>query len=466
VPKGVGVTHGNVANYTAAIAARLGADLEPMSFGLVTAISTDLGNTSVFGALGTGGALVLISPEAAADVGAFSRTLSAAPVDVLKITPSHLGALLSGGEAGVLPRRWLVLGGERASWDLVDRVQALAPELRVLNHYGPTETTIGSCTHEVGAQSRRYGPRTVPIGGPLAGEAVYVLDERHQPVPIGAEGRLFVGGAGVASGYVGAPELTAERFLADPYRSAQRMYDTGDLVRWLPDGQLEFVGRVDEQVKIRGYRVEPAEVESALRSHAGVQEAVVVAHTSSGGDARLIAYVVADGAATRPEPEALRTHLAEWVPEFMLPAAIVIIDELPRTPSGKIDRLALPDPAEAATSADDYLAPRTPMEEAVTGIWIRVLGLAQVGVHDDFFTLGGHSLLATQVVAQVRSDFAIDLPLHSLFTYPTVESLTSEIVRMMGDSEGDETAQLLAELEGLSDEDAERLLAGDEPPQL
>jgi acyl carrier protein len=240
------------------------------------------------------------------------------------------------------------------------------------------------------------------------------------------------------------------------------VYDTGDVVRWLPDGTLEFMGRVDEQVKIRGYRVEPAEVETALRAHAGVSDAVVVAQASAAGDARLVAYVAADGA---PSSDALHAHLAEHVPDFMIPSAIVVLVSLPRTPSGKVDRLALPDPADVAAPASEYIAPRTPMEVAVATIWNKVLGLDQVGVNDDFFSLGGHSLLATQVVAQVRSDFAVDLPLHSLFSYPTVESLTEEIVRMMGDAGGDETAKLLAELEGLSDEDAERLLAGDEPSQ-
>ncbi len=462
-PKGVGVTHANLANYASAISERLGADGEPLSFGLVTAISTDLGNTSVFGALVSGGTLVLISPLAAADAGALAKAFEATPVDVLKITPSHIGSLLSGGDPGVLPRRWLVIGGERAAWDTVERVHALAPELRILNHYGPTEATVGAVSHELSDASVEYRPATVPIGRPLAGAAVYVLDEERQPVPVGVPGTLFIAGAGIASGYVGQPELTAERFSEDPFTPGRRMYDTGDLVRWLPSGELEFIGRVDEQVKIRGYRVEPAEVESALRSHPGVQDAVVVAQQSPAGDARLVAYVGADGVvAVRPSTEELSAHVGEWVPEFMVPSAIVVLDSLPRTPSGKIDIQSLPDPADVAAPAQGFVAPRSPMEEAVAEIWTRVLGVPEVGVKDDFFSLGGHSLLATQVVAHIRTDFAIDLPLHSLFTHPTVETLTAEIVRTMGDSEGDATAALLAELEGLSEEDAERLLAGDE----
>ncbi len=464
-PKGVSVTHGNLANYAADIVRRLGADQEPLSFGLVTSISTDLGNTSVFGALCSGGALVLVDPSAAADPGALASLMEATPLDVLKITPSHIGALLAATDPRVLPKRWLVVGGERSGWDLIDRVRALS-DCAILNHYGPTETTIGSCTFLVGEGPGEYAPASVPIGRPISNTRCYVLDDARRPTPLGVAGGLFIAGAGVARGYVGEPELTAERFSADPFAAdgQTRMYDTGDLARWLPDGTLEFLGRVDEQLKIRGYRVEPAEVETALRSHAQVREAVTVTQASSSGELRLVAYCTLDGAPLGEEQ--LRAHLAEWLPEFMLPGAIVVVAELPRTPSGKIDKLALPDPDVASAQSAEYVAPRTPLEEAVAAIWAQVLGVEQIGVEDDFFALGGHSLLATQVVAQVRSDFAVDLPLHSLFTCPTIATLSAEIVRMMGDSEMDETAKLMAELEGMSDEEAQqRLLAEDLPPE-
>jgi amino acid adenylation domain-containing protein len=460
-PKGVEVTHGNLANYAADIARRLGAAEESLSFALVTSVSTDLGNTSVFGALCSGGTLVLVSPAAAGDPGALAALMMATPVDVLKITPSHLGALLAAGDARVLPRRQLVLGGERAGWDLVERVRALS-DCAILNHYGPTETTVGSCTFAVGAGPGEFEPASVPIGNPISNTSCYVVDAGGAPMPVGVTGRLLIGGAGVARGYVGEPELTAERFLADPFASdGARVYDTGDLARWLPDGTLEFMGRIDEQVKIRGYRVEPAEVEVALRSHPQVREAVVTVRSGTAADAQLIAYCVLDGTVGERE---LRAHLADRVPGYMVPAAIVILDALPQTPSGKVDRLALPDPATRPSGSDgEYIAPRTPMEEAVVAIWEHVLGLERVGVEDDFFALGGHSLLATQVVAQVRSDFAVELPLHSLFTCPTVASLAAEIVTLMGASEEEETARLMAELEALTDEEAARLLAGEQP---
>jgi amino acid adenylation domain-containing protein len=449
-PKGVAVTHGNLANYASDIVGRLAADEEPLAFGLVTSISTDLGNTSVFGALCSGGTLVLVSPATAGDPGALARLLETTPVDVLKITPSHLGALLAAADPRVLPRRWLVLGGERADWDLIARVRGLS-DCAILNHYGPTETTVGSCTFVVGDGPGEYAPASVPIGRPISNTGCYVLDAGGAPVPIGVSGRLLIGGAGVAQGYVGEPELTAERFVADPFAAGERarVYDTGDLARWLPDGTLEFLGRIDEQVKIRGYRVEPAEVDSALRRHADVREAITVAHVVPGSDTRLVSYCALEASV---EESGLRAHLAEWLPEYMLPG-------------GKIDRLALPDPDLASADGAEYVAPRTPLEEAVAAIWAQVLGVPRVGAEDDFFALGGHSLLATQVVAQVRSDFAVDLPLHSLFTYPTVTSLAAEIVGMMSDAEGDETARLMAELEGMSDEEAERLLAEDLQPE-
>lgn len=467
-PKGVAVTHRNLANYAADIVRRLGADGEAHTFGMVTAISTDLGNTAVFPALCSGGTLALIQPDVAADPALLAQHLEHSPVDVLKITPSHLSALLVTDDARVLPRRWLVLGGERSAWELVARVRSLAG-CQILNHYGPTETTVGSCAGVVADGPGLYGPATVPIGGPISNTSCYVLDERLQPVSLGAPGRLFIGGAGVARGYVAQPELTAERFLADPFASADaRMYDTGDRVRWLPDGTLEFLGRVDEQVKIRGFRVEPGEIEGALRSHPAVRDASVVATEEAPGDTRLVAYCAVGGAITADE---LRQHLAEWVPGYMIPSAFFTLDALPLTPSGKVDRLALPDLSVAiAAGADDaYVAPRTALEETVAKIWANVLGLERVGVEDDFFALGGHSLLATQVVAQVRTDLAVDLPLHSLFTSPTVASLSEEIVALMGAAEGDETAKLVAELEGLSDEEAEQLLAeltqGEEAPR-
>jgi len=454
-PKGVGVTHGNLANYVQAISARLGANETPMAFGMVTAISTDLGNTAVFPALCTGGTLVLVSPGAAADAAAAAAYLRAHPVDVLKITPSHLNALLVGADgADVLPKRWLVMGGEALSWDIVTRVRELG-SCRILNHYGPTETTVGSCTFIVEESDQTPLTATAPIGRPIANTRCYVLDEKGKCVLEGVAGQLHIAGAGVASGYIGRPDLTEERFLPDPFAEG-RMYATGDLVRRLPEGELEFLGRGDDQVKIRGFRVEPAEIEAALRSHQHVDEAIVIAPLDARGEHRLVAYVVAPNVSV----DELRRHLADWIPEFMIPSTFVPIDSVPRTASGKIDRLSLPSPDSAATTSAGpaYAAPRTPTEEAVAKIWADVLGVEKVGVDDDFFALGGHSLLATQIVAQLRSDFAVNLPLHALFTFPTVATLSQQVVELMGESSDLDTQGLLAELEDLSDEEVARLL--------
>ena len=459
-PKGVAVTHGNLANYAADIVPRLGADREPLSFAAVTAISTDLGNTSVFGALASGGTLVLVSPPRAADAAEFAAQLEATPVDVLKITPSHLGALLSGGDARVLPRRTLVLGGERAPWDLVDRVRSLSA-CAIVNHYGPTETTIGCCTFAVPEGRGPYAPASVPIGRPITATRCYVLDSGMQPVPTGVPGALFVGGAGVARGYVGQDELTAGVFVADPLHpsSESRVYNTGDVVRWLPDGALEFLGRADEQVKIRGYRVEPAEVEAVMRRDSRVGEAAVLALPAPSGDWRLVAYYTSSSGDIAHDD--LRDQLAAQLPDFMIPSAIVEIDTMPRTSSGKIDRRSLPAP-DTTTAAPSvaYTAPASPTEVAIATIFAQTLGVRRVGRDDDFFDLGGHSLLATQVVAQIRSELAVDLPLHALFTSPTVGLLAAEVLEMMGASDTDMTSELLAELESLSDQEVQELLAG------
>jgi acyl carrier protein len=256
---------------------------------------------------------------------------------------------------------------------------------------------------------------------------------------------------------VGQPEQTAERFVDDPFAESDgaRMYATGDLARRLPDGTIEFLGRADDQLKIRGFRVEPAEVEAALRRGEAVRDALVLALDDGHDGRRLVAYVAAP---PTTEVDDVRRKAAEWVPDFMLPSAIVRVDEFPRTPSGKVDRQALPDPDQTVRS---YIAPRTPTEEAVAAIWSNVLAIEKVSVDDDFFAIGGHSLLATQIVAQIRSDFSVDLPLHALFTSPTVATLSEQVARLASSVDDDATADLLAELEGLSEEDAERLLAGE-----
>lgn len=467
-PKGVMVTHTNVVNYASHIARRIASvagaqNDDALRCGVVTAISTDLGNTCIMPPLMSGGSVQLIDADIAMDPFHFVAHVLAHPVDVLKVTPSHLTSLLSTAGADVLPKRLLVLGGEASSWELVESVRAAAPRLRILNHYGPTETTVGACTYEVLTEPADWQLRSVPIGSAIANMACDVVDAAGGVVPIGMPGELIIGGVGVAKGYVGSPELTNERFIDDPRRAGQRAYRTGDLVQRLPDGNLEFLGRIDDQVKIRGHRVEPREVAQVLADAAGIAQIAVVAREYAPGDMRLVAYVVSDAPLN---VASLRSIAVERLPEVMVPAAFVRIAALPLTPSGKLDRRALPDPESVNERAVEHIIePRTATEIEVARAWREVLGLETLSIDEDFFVLGGHSLLATQIVARVRQAMNVELPLHALFVAPTVAGLAALVDELAGGdtSDADHGAadvddELAALLEGMSDEEIAQLL--------
>jgi acyl carrier protein len=302
-------------------------------------------------------------------------------------------------------------------------VLAAGGPVSLVHCYGPTETTTFAVTHPVVDVAPDAG--TVPLGRPISNTRVYLLDSHGRPVPIGVAGEMYVGGAGVATGYLNRPGLTAERFVADPFAAGAgaRMYRTGDLGRWLPDGTLEFVGRTDFQVKIRGFRIEPGEIEARLLAHEAVREAGVVVREDTPGEKRLVAYVAAD-----VEAEGLREHLRESLPEHMVPAAIVVLEALPLTPNGKLDRRALP-PPELAADADRYVAPRTPVEEVLAAIWAEVLRVERVGVHDSFFALGGHSLLVMRLLADVQATFDLELSIRTVFSMSTLGAMAGEIER-------------------------------------
>jgi len=457
-PKGVAVTHANLVNYARHLASVLttatGGD--ELRCGVISAIATDLGNTCIFPPLTFGGTVELVPAAVAMDPFAFADHVAVHPQDVLKVTPSHLEALLVAGAERVLPGKVLITGGEAMTWDLVATVRAAGGSRVLLNHYGPTETTIGSCVFPITDGPGPWRPAVVPIGTPIANTACHVVDAAGQRVAVGIPGELWIGGAGVASGYVDQPELSEERFGADPFRPGERRYRTGDLVRRLPDGVLEFLGRTDDQVKIRGYRVEPKEIEQLLSALSEVRQVAVLAREDAKGDRRLVAYVVADG---RPAVDDLRRGLAAQVPEHMIPSAFVFLDALPFTPSGKIDRRALPEPEAVDESGRHHVAPRTAVEQTMAAIWQDVLGVERVGVEDDFFQLGGHSLLAAQVVARVRAAFGVDLPLHSLFLTPTIRLLAVDVEQLQLEGVEDESLDdILLALEGLTPEEAQRLL--------
>jgi non-ribosomal peptide synthetase component F len=367
----------------------------------------------------------------------------------------------------------LIFGGEALSWEMVQRIARMKQTCRVINHYGPTETTVGSLTYSVAANEVPPYSLTVPIGRPIANTRVFVLDKYLQPVPTGVAGELYIGGAGVAAGYLNQPAETAARFVADPFalETGARLYRTGDLARYLPDGNIEFLGRVDHQVKVRGFRVELGEIETVLASHATVRQAVVTTSTAvspaaslakeeSATSQRLIAYIVTTEAKP-PATDELRNLLKQKLPDYMVPSAFVFLKSLPLTPNGKIDRAALPAPDETRPDLQRiFVAPRTPVEAELARIWAGLLKVNEVGVDDNFFDLGGHSLLATQVVSRMRQTFQVEISLRSLFELPTVAALAEKI----SNATADETARLLAELEQLSDEEAELLLKLEQPP--
>ena len=460
-PKGVGISHQSLVNYTDFISSRLQlreqANASGLNFAVVSTVSADLGNTCIFPSLTSGGCLHIISYEVATEGSLFGDYVSKHSIDVLKIVPSHLRALLGSQEDGdLLPRKWLILGGEVLSRELAEQISKRSKGCQVINHYGPTETTVGSLTFtcEEQSDSARLS-LTVPIGRPIANTEVYILDQLLKPVPVGVSGELFIGGDGLARGYLNQPEQTAERFISNPFSNDRksRLYKTGDLARFLPEGDVEFLGRVDHQVKIRGFRVELGEIEAVLNRYPSIRQTVVIAREDTPGDMRIVAYLVAGESISNLNE--LRDWLKEELPDYMVPSAFVMLKAIPLTPNGKVDRNALPAPGQSDLAMERvFVAPRTTSEEIVANIWAEVLKADNIGIHDNFFDLGGHSLLVTQVIARLRKTFQVEIPLRWLFESPTV----AEMAERVGNTEQPETSRMLAELEYLSDEEAQRLL--------
>jgi len=457
-PKGVGVEHGQLDNYTKAVLAVI--NVAPGAhFATVSTIAADLGNTAIFGALGSGGCVHVISDECVADADLFTDYLDRQGIDCLKIVPSHLDALLSGSRPErALPRKCLILGGEACSWDLFDRVAKLDPQCRIINEYGPTETTVGVVAYEYGAERHR-DLMTPPIGRPMSGITAYVLDKDQRPVPVGVSGELYIGGMSVARGYLGRPELTTERFIPNPYAKdkAGRLYKTGDRVRYLPDGNMEFLGRVDDQVKIRGYRVEPGEIQVLLSAHEGVRDCVVVAREDVPGETRLAAYYVPTG---NVAAEDLVQFVKPRLPDYMIPGAWVPMPSLPLTANGKVDKRALPIP-ERRDDQRVVVPPRSPTERTLAELWQEVLHVQGIGLHQNFFALGGHSLKITQLMSRIRRRFGVDVPLRSLFEQPTLEEQASVITQAMLDAEdGEELSDMIDKIKTLSDDELQDMLDG------
>jgi aryl carrier-like protein len=387
-------------------------------------------------------------------------------VSRLVAVPSLLRALLE-SEAGV--ERWweslryVVSSGEALSRELAGEWVRRVAGSRLLNLYGSSEVSADVTSQEVGAAER--GEWGVGIGRPIANTEVYVLDGRLRLVPVGVSGELYVGGAGLARDYLQRAEQTAERFVPHPYSRAggQRLYRTGDVGRWLADGTLAYQGRMDHQVKVRGYRIELGEVEAAVSLHEGVREAVVVAkEEATGGGKRLVCYcVLEDGAAVSAAElrEQVRTHL----PEYMIPAALVFLAEMPLTPNGKVDRKALAILENEQTSLKrHFIAARTETEAELTRIWSQVLGVDQISVNDNLFQIGGHSLIATQLLSRVRVSFGVELILRDLFAEPTIEHMAGMVEdAIIAETNLESIDEMLSRLEGLDEDEAERILVLD-----
>jgi amino acid adenylation domain-containing protein len=430
-PKGVMVQHGSIKNYVEESLEVFG--LGPSDRVLQFAsLSFDTSAEEIYPTLAAGATLVLRDDAMLASARTFLGACREWGVTVLDLPTAYwheLAADLSGEHEGLLAGvRLVIIGGEKALARRLESWGRHAASVRLFNGYGPTETTVVVIACDVDAGTDPSSE--IPIGRPVRNVRAYVLDARLQPAPVGVPGELYIGGAALARGYLGRPALTAERFVPDPYSGepGARLYRTGDLVKRRADGMLEYVGRADRQVKLRGYRIELGEVESALLAHPAVREAAAVAREDAPGEKRLVAYVVAREGAELPDAGGWREHLRERLPGYMLPQAFVALDELPLSSSGKVDRRRLPAPErDAAAHADDYAAPRTPLEEMLAGVYSDLLGVGRVGREDDFFDLGGHSLLATRLIARARSLLSIELPLRAVFEAPTVAGLAARV---------------------------------------
>ncbi len=426
-PKGVMISHRGLVNYlswavkTYSISGGTGAPVHsPLGF--------DLTVTSLFAPLAAGSS-VLMLPESR-DITALAALLQTEhELSLVKLTPSHLELLeqtLPSEHAAGRTRAFIV-GGEMLRDDTLNFWRAHASNTRVINEYGPTETVVGCCVYEVPSGSSVLS--TVPIGKPIANMELYVLDERRQPVPLGVTGELYIGGIGVARGYVNQPALSAEKFVPHPFsrRAGARLYQTGDLGRYLADGNLEFLGRRDTQVKIRGFRIELGEIESILRQHESVREAVAVAHANGSGERQLFAYLV-EHPGVALSPGELRRHLREKLPEHMIPAAFVKLEALPLTHNGKVDRRMLPEPSPLRCEPEDlYAAPQTELERIIAQTWQKVLHIKRVGVHDNFFDLGGNSFHVLEVSSSLIEEFGGDISVMDMFRWPTVSLLATHL---------------------------------------
>jgi amino acid adenylation domain-containing protein len=435
-PKGVAVEHRQLL-HTLQAAQEVLRLTEADCLPSIASFSFDISLLELLLAPLAGGRCLLVSTHGALEATVTARVLQEATV--LHAVPGLMRRFVSVTNGEQYPQlRLLLVGGEAVAPELVAEMQAVWANADVRVLYGPTEATIICASYEVSKTINHQ-----MIGRPLPNTVLRILNGNGKSVPIGVDGEIYIGGAGVARGYWQSPELTAEKFVSA--EDGTRIYRTGDRGRYLSDGNIEFTGRMDEQVKVRGFRIELGEIESVLTEHESVREAVVVALDDKGGEKRLVAYVVTDAARNVSD---LRSHLKERLPDYMIPSAFVYLDALPLTSHGKIDRRALPAPdAERPALAEAFIAPRTPAEKSLASIWTKLLGINRVGINDSYFELGGDSLLATQLASQVRNLFEVELPLVKLFRHPTLAEMATSIEEA-----------IIEQMEEISDDEAEQLL--------
>ncbi|MGA8137182.1 MAG: amino acid adenylation domain-containing protein [Pseudomonas gingeri] len=461
-PKGVMIEHRNLVASTLARCA-VYAPNEDRRFLLLSSIAFDSSVAGIFGTLVSGGTLCIPDAETARDPEAVARFIEAKAITTLLCVPSLgrlvLGSLASGkGHASL---REMIVAGEACPPLLVQECASFEPAITLYNEYGPTEGTVWATVHRCSGDEQG----TVPIGQAIPNTRLYLLDPQGQPVPLGVSGELYIGGEGIARGYLNRPQLNAEHFLADPFGLSDdaRMYRTGDLVRMRPDGVLEFLGRNDQQVKIRGFRIEPGEIEALMLTLPGVREAAVIAREDVPGSTRLVAYLsVEPHLAGRNASHTLRPYLSSQLPDYMVPSAFVLVEQLPLSPNGKLDRRALPAPAAEDFAHREYEAPNDETETLLAAIWADLLGLERIGRHDDFFELGGHSLLAVQVTLRARETFGVEVPLRGLFEHPSLQALADLVTTLqLAQYESDELLDLQQEMASLSESELLAIVSKD-----
>jgi amino acid adenylation domain-containing protein len=466
-PKGVLVTHQNLLQSTNA---RISYYREPLtSFLLLSSFAFDSSVAGIFWTFCQGGILLLPQQNFQQDPVQLTKLIAQNHVSHLLSLASLYALILAHAEPQqLLQLRTVIVAGEPCPGRLIELHSERLGHTSLFNEYGPTEATVWSSVYKCRFQEKIT---QVPIGRPIANTQMYILDRHLQPVPIGVPGQLYIGGDGLTRGYLNRPDLTEEKFIPNPFEKSKlktqnsksnRLYKTGDLARYLPDGNIEFLGRIDNQVKIRGFRIELGEIEAVLAQYPEVGETVVIAREDQPGNKRLVAYVVPKQ--EQPTTSELRSFLKEQLPDYMVPSAFVMLEALPLTPNGKVDRRALPAPDTTRSSLEaGFVPPRTPTEEVLAAIWADVLGI-EVGIQDDFFELGGHSLLATQIISRLREAFQVELPLRAIFERHTVTKLAELVVaKQCEQAQSDALAQILFEVDELSDDEVtQQLVAADQ----